>query len=404
MNMNKRMLKVAVTTALAVAFAVPAFANPFTDVPAKHWSYAAVTKLSQAGIIDGYADGTFKGDKMVTRYEMAQIIAKAMTKSLNADQKSSVDKLAQEFSVELNTMGVKVEGMQQQINNMVKISGDARVRYFDTHSLKDFTDYRARVTFDGKINNDVKFDARLATGSTDINGSGTTPVMGTAAPIRLDTANLTFNALGMADTVGRQDIKLGTGFMMDTQMNGVAAQTGALKLFGGIASSNVSGTQAIPVAHAGALGMKMYGAEYGMNVMGSSINADYLKDVTNNQNFYGINGSVDLSSSVSANAEYIKNNTAGGKAVAYGLKFNKVGLSVTHRDVDASAFTNYSNLVNPAFDTASAAIGGFKGMEYQYDKAIAKNVAFTAKYQDFDKKSDGTKIGSHASAAVNVKF
>ena len=128
MKMNKRVLKVAVVSALTVAFAVPAFANPFTDVPAKHWSYDAVTKLSQAGIVDGYGDGTFKGDKTVTRYEMAQIVAKAMTKSLNNDQKATVDKLSKEFATELNTMGVKVEGMQNQINNMVKISGDARVR------------------------------------------------------------------------------------------------------------------------------------------------------------------------------------------------------------------------------------------------------------------------------------
>ena len=54
MKMNKRMLKVAVVSALTVAFAVPAFANPFTDVPVKHWSYDSVNKLAQAGIIDGY--------------------------------------------------------------------------------------------------------------------------------------------------------------------------------------------------------------------------------------------------------------------------------------------------------------------------------------------------------------
>ncbi|MBC8016820.1 MAG: S-layer homology domain-containing protein, partial [Sporomusaceae bacterium] len=112
--MNKRMLKVAVVSALTVAFAVPAFANPFTDVPAKHWAYDSVNKLAQAGIVDGYGDGTFKGDKTMTRYEMAQIVAKAMTKSLNADQKATLDKLSKEFATELNSLGVKVDGLQKQ--------------------------------------------------------------------------------------------------------------------------------------------------------------------------------------------------------------------------------------------------------------------------------------------------
>jgi len=94
LSVKKRLLKVAIATALTVAFATPAFANPFSDVPAKHWAYDAVNKLAQAGIVDGYSDGTFRGDKTMTRYEMAQIVAKAMNKSLNSDQKAIVDKLA----------------------------------------------------------------------------------------------------------------------------------------------------------------------------------------------------------------------------------------------------------------------------------------------------------------------
>lgn len=386
MKMNKRIVKVAVTTAMVASIAVPAFANPFSDVPAKHWAYDAVSKLSQAGIVDGYSDNTFKGDKTVTRYEMAQIVAKAMTKSLNADQKASVERLEKEFTVELIAMGVQVDGMQKQMDNMVKLSGDARVRYFDTANVKDYTDYRARVTFDGKISNNVKFNARLATGSTNIDQA--------AGAIRLDTANVTFNALGLANTVGRQDIKLGTGFIMDTQMNGVAAQAGALKLFGGIATPNAATTPAV---------MHMYGAEYGMNIAGAKVNADYLKDVTNHKDVYGINTSFGLVNGVTANAEYVKNNTDDAKALAYGVKFNNIGLSATYRDVDANAFSNYSTMVNAKFD-ATQIPSGFKGMEYQYDRSLDKNVNLTVKYQDFKNKTDGTKIDARTSAVVNVKF
>ena len=71
-------------------------ANPFSDVPAGHWSYDSIAKLSAAGIIEGYGDTTFGGDKLMTRYEMAQIVARAMAKGAN------VDKLAAEFADELD--------------------------------------------------------------------------------------------------------------------------------------------------------------------------------------------------------------------------------------------------------------------------------------------------------------
>ncbi len=257
--MKRRLLKTAITTALVLACAAPAFANPFADVPAKHWAYDAVNKLAQAGIVDGYGDGTFRGDKTVTRYEMAQIIGKAMNKNLNSDQKTMVDKLSREFATELTTMGVKVEGMQQQMDNMVKVSGDARVRYFDhaTAADRDVTDYRARITFDGKINNDLKFNARLSSGNTN--------VATTANTVKFDTANVSFNTFGLNTTVGRQDIKLGSGYLMDTQMNGISTKMGGLKLFAGNAS------QSTIVAPAAATIMeRTYGAEYGMNIMGAN--------------------------------------------------------------------------------------------------------------------------------------
>lgn len=105
-------------------------ANPFTDVPAKHWAYDSVLSLEKAGIVDGYGDGTYKGDKLITRYEMAQIVAKAMAKSDKADpkQKAAIDKLATEFAAELNVIGVRVTTLE---NNQptVKLNGEVDVRY-----------------------------------------------------------------------------------------------------------------------------------------------------------------------------------------------------------------------------------------------------------------------------------
>ena len=71
--------------AMALGVSATAFAaNPFSDVPAGHWAYAAVAKLAAAGIVDGYPDGTYKGDRTMTRYEMAQIIAKALAKVMTS--------------------------------------------------------------------------------------------------------------------------------------------------------------------------------------------------------------------------------------------------------------------------------------------------------------------------------
>lgn len=64
--------------ALILAVAVPAMAGPFSDVPATHWAYDALQKLSSTGIITGYPDGTFKGKKTLSRYEIAVVTARIL--------------------------------------------------------------------------------------------------------------------------------------------------------------------------------------------------------------------------------------------------------------------------------------------------------------------------------------
>lgn len=376
MKMNQKMLKIAVTTALTVAFAVPVFASPFSDVPVKHWSYDAVTKLKQAGIVDGYSDNTFKGDKTVTRYEMAQIVAKAMTKTLNADQKNMVDQLSREFATELNTMGVKVDGIQDQIDNMVKVSGDARVRYTDAGEvIGDKMDLRARVSVDGKINDNLKFNTRLS-GSFNPSDSNNNDVFA-----KLDTANVNFNAFGLNNTLGRQDVKLGSGILMDDTINGLMTKAGGLKLYAGKTTGG-----AVTVADT------MYGAEYGFNALGAKLTADYLKIGDNKA--YAINGTAPIAAGVTGIADYIKNDTNNATATAFGVKFNNAGLTVMHRDADANVYNAYSAGDLIALPTNVA----IKGMEYQYDKNLGKNAALNVKYQDFD------NMDTRTSAAVNVKF
>lgn len=131
--MSKKTLVSAITAALVVGAASTTFAaaNPFSDVPADSWAYDAVSTLAADGVIDGYPDGTYKGQNTMTRYEMAQIVARAMAKTdIDKADKALVDKLAAEFAEELDNLGVRVADLEKKSDN-VKWGGELRYRYYD---------------------------------------------------------------------------------------------------------------------------------------------------------------------------------------------------------------------------------------------------------------------------------
>ena len=135
----KKSVVSALTTALVVGATATTFAaaNPFSDVPAGHWAYASVTKLAAEGVIEGYGDGTFLGNRNITRYEMAQMIAKAMAKNPQGASKAELDKLAAEFRDELENLGVRVAELEKH-SDKVKWTGELRYRYWNDHeSLTD---------------------------------------------------------------------------------------------------------------------------------------------------------------------------------------------------------------------------------------------------------------------------
>ncbi len=124
----KKTLVSALTTALVVGAASTTFAaaNPFEDVPADHWAYDAIAQLAADGVIEGYGDGTYRGDQEITRYEMAQMIARAMAKG--GGDKALIDKLAAEFADELNNLGVRVSALEKKVDN-VKWKGEIRYQF-----------------------------------------------------------------------------------------------------------------------------------------------------------------------------------------------------------------------------------------------------------------------------------
>ena len=143
----KKILALAAVAALTAGVSAYA-ANPFSDVSTDDWAYQAVADLSDQGVVEGYPDGTFKGERNMTRYELAQIIARLMAKEdqLNAEQQATLDKLAGEYADELANLGVRVSNLEKKVGN-IAWSGDARMRYQtkDNDGGKDSWNGRMRI-------------------------------------------------------------------------------------------------------------------------------------------------------------------------------------------------------------------------------------------------------------------
>ena len=147
---------------MAVGAACAFAANPFVDVPSDSWAYKSVVELADAGIIQGVDGSYFQGERNITRYEAAEMVAKAMAHmdKASVEQRALINKLADEYADELNNLGVRVSALENRVGN-VKLSGDARIRfqYQDTSSeattgyRKDASqDYRVRVRANAKVN------------------------------------------------------------------------------------------------------------------------------------------------------------------------------------------------------------------------------------------------------------
>ena len=166
----KKILALAAAAAFTAGVSVYA-ANPFSDISTDDWAYQAVSDLSDQGVVDGYPDGTFKGERNMTRYELAQIIARLMVKEdeLNAEQQATLDKLAGEYADELANLGVRVSNLEKKVGN-ISWSGDARIQYqknlkkpykFKSNGHEDNWNGRMRINVQGQVNDQVTVKGRF---------------------------------------------------------------------------------------------------------------------------------------------------------------------------------------------------------------------------------------------------
>ena len=160
------------TAILALAFAAlsaTAFAadgaDSFSDVPKDHWSYEALDYLAKNGVIEGYTDGTFQGNRTMSRYEMAAITARAMQASnLDIGARSVLEKLEKEYGSELATLRAQVEQNTEDIRKnreaieRFKVHGFVRTQYdYDKNTDADTLDRSANrfymdLRLDMKVN------------------------------------------------------------------------------------------------------------------------------------------------------------------------------------------------------------------------------------------------------------
>lgn len=213
----KKTLLLAMTIAMGITASAYA-ANPFSDVPAGHWAYDAVNKLASEGVVEGYPDGTYGGDRLMTRYEMAQIVAKAMAKGAN------VDKLAAEFAGELDSLGVRVANLEKKADN-VRITGQIRYEYGDRSvDLKEKNSkvgsiaqhrLRTRIFVNGNINEDWTYTGRFENSQilSDIDGKS----KGSTGDddVTLNQAYVSGRLGGVKVIAGKTDHYAGNGFIYD---------------------------------------------------------------------------------------------------------------------------------------------------------------------------------------------
>lgn len=261
--------------------------NAFSDVTPDDWSYKAVSQLADEGVIDGYPDGTFKGNKNITRYEMGQIVARLMAKedTLTADQKATLDKLSTDYAGELDNLGVRVDKLENQVFKDTTFLYDFRASAMPSydnifkdsdHNHDDSMGFRFRVNSYTKMTPRVWLYGQLET-HMSMNGKSFTGVNATDADDGEFKLNRFFTTYHWGDVkdhyffnkgptdnnivLGRFPMSMGvTGYTYDGEFTGIGVQFGdyfkggALRIATGRAN-NINYDYTGPMMH-GVSGMK----------------------------------------------------------------------------------------------------------------------------------------------------
>ncbi len=417
----------AVFAATALVGVTTAFAaNPFSDVTPDSWAYQAVSQLANAGIVNGYPDGTFKGQNNITRYEMAQMVAKAMANQdrANAEQQAMINRLADEFSNELNNLGVRVSNLEDRVGN-IKATGDVRLRYrgsedsetngkaYGLTNKNSKFDFRGRVQFNANVNENTKAVLRVTSGDVEFgDATGGT----TSSKAIFDRVYVQHNfGKRVTATAGRYQQTIGAGLFYDNTFDGANIKVGNDKIavegaYGYLSSDSIKdNAESNPevayaaltgkVGHYTRLGGFYMDLKKGLNI-GGGTNAKL------EGKYYGFNADVNYKKTW-VGGEWLKNKDVDNSTlwiagVGYGnfnvSKANSWDVKVQHFDLDKNGYIP---------DSKFAALGyknDAKGFLATVDYALAKNVGLSGYYGFSVEDQNGNDKNDFYRAELNYKF
>lgn len=414
----KKILAIAAVAALTAGVSAYA-ANPFSDVSTSDWAYQAVSQLSDQGIVEGYPDGTFRGQRNITRYELAQIIARLMANEdqFNAEQRATIDKLAGEYADELDNLGVRVSNLEAKVGN-ISWSGDARMKWdqsYDSDKLGHADDNfngRMRINAHAQVNDSTYVDGLLRT-DMDFkdNGESNDTYMQRLYVHHDFGSHVGVNVGKYAEFFGQ------TGMFFDSDLKGAEltyTANDAFSLTAGYGrfsdwdnkwNSNLGDQKNTEYGYAqinGAAGRFAY-------------SLDYIKGADQSKvEVYGGGLTIGLTDKFDVFGDYFKNSDAKGDPDAWtaGLGYGhqddaRVGsfrVSVARVDAEKNAVLGgYTYDVSALDALKDTGVTGVKFWNAAADVTVAKNVRLHGEY-DWNVKADGTTTDYDDLATVSLNY
>ena len=414
----KKILAIAAVAALTAGVSAYA-ANPFSDVSTSDWAYQAVSQLSDQGIVEGYPDGTFRGQRNITRYELAQIIARLMANEdqFNAEQRATIDKLAGEYADELDNLGVRVSNLEAKVGN-ISWSGDARMKWNEEYkadgSTKDNFDGRMRINAHAQVNDNTYVEGLLRSDMDFKNDDKESTTKMQRLYVHHDFgSHVGVNVGKYAEFFGQ------TGMFFDSDLQGAEATYTANDAFSLTAGYGRfddwdNGDYTDIVKDNSEFGYAQINGAAGR----FAYSLDYIKGNGNAQvNTWGAGLTIGLTDKLDVFGDYFKNTDADGDPDVWtaGLGFGhqddaRVGsfrVSVARVDAERNAFLGgYTYDVSALDALKDANVTGVKFWNAAADVTVAKNVRLHGEY-DWNVKTDGTSTADYddlATVSLNYVF
>lgn len=332
--MNKKILSAAVAMALAAGISGTAMAaeGSLADVPKDHWSYQAVDQLVKDGIIEGMPDGTYAGDRAISRYEMAVIVARATDKmeAANIADRALIEKMQAEYGSELKTLQADVNDLKEQVGK-VNFHGMFRTQYdYDNNTTADTVGKGANRFYldlrgDYKVNDNwtVKFQSE-----TNRHYAG-----------GHDRTNETGTGDGPFDDPVRKTWSGHDGNIQRIWADGYFPKSGAWVSVGrtwrGLGFQNVL------------FGTESDGVQFGVPIKGTGLTASgFWMSSTgsgNNESLYGVGTWGSIGHCVDINMAFAKSSLSKGERNGDRYGFNVDDAGVVHRYVKAGDVNDRSN-------------------------------------------------------------